>query len=240
MKTKKSKYDTNPLEGDVGRRADENWGAPPSGAPTEEVKGGATRDIGRTTNEAARLNIDAEVPTRMLEDTLAGSYPSVFIPPTPKNPAIYQPQPTYQPPAPYQPSRGVYVQPPVAQKPGERSVQGLGLPEKWATMLPYAPFHIGAVAAVIELFLIPRTETKARFHAAQGLALQIGMLAVGALFSIVSTLTDSSIGSSLFSAASLVFLIISMVRVWRGQPHHIAPLTEPAAWLNDHIKPRKK
>jgi uncharacterized membrane protein len=238
MKTKKSKYDTNPLDGDVARSAEEDWGAARPGSPTEEVKG-ATRDIGRTANEAARLSVDAEVPTRRLEDSLAGSYPSVFIPPTPQNP-VYQNPPTYAPPIPYQPARGVYAPPPVGQKPGDRHVQGLGLPEKWTTMLPYAPFHIGAVAAVIELLLIPRHETRARFHAAQGLALQIAILVVGVLFSLLSIFTNSSIGSSLFSIATIVFLIISMIRVWRGDAHHIAPLSEPANWLEDHIKLKKK
>jgi len=39
--------------------------------------------------------------------------------------------------------------------------------------------------------------------------------------------------------AATIFLIISMVRVWRGEVHHIAALTEPAKWLDEHIKPRK-
>jgi len=30
-----------------------------------------------------------------------------------------------------------------------------------------------------------------------------------------------------------------MIRVWRGEPHHIAPLSEAANWLDDRIKPRK-
>lgn len=227
---KKSKYDTNPLNGEVAKRADEHWGSAESGAPTEEVKG-ATRDVGRTANEAARQHADAEVPTRRLEDPLAGSYPSVFIPPTYQNP------PTYQPPAPYQPAH-VYSPPQMAQKPGERQVAGLGLPEKWTMMLPYCPFYIGAVAAVIELFLIPRNEAAARFHAAQGLALHIAIIVISIMFSMVSMVTNGSIGSRLFSLAAIAFLIISMVRVWRGEPHHIAPLTEPAKWLDEHIKPR--
>jgi len=28
-----------------------------------------------------------------------------------------------------------------------------------------------------------------------------------------------------------------MVRVWQGQPHHIAPLDDATAWLNDRLKP---
>jgi hypothetical protein len=42
----------------------------------------------------------------------------------------------------------------------------------------------------------------------------------------------------LFKTAATVFLLISMIRVWRGEPHRIAPLTEPAQWFNQHIEPR--
>ncbi|MDX6613780.1 MAG: hypothetical protein QOD75_2966 [Blastocatellia bacterium] len=232
MKPKKSKYDTNPLEEDVAQRAADDWGAIPSGSPTADVKG-ATRDVGRTANEAARLYPESEEQTRRLEDPLEGSYPSVFIPPA------YQTPPTYQPPpVPYQPS--VYAPGPLVQSPGDRHVAGLGLQEKWATILPYLPFHIGAVAAAVELFVLPRPEGRARFHAAQGLALQLAILAIGVLFGLVSIFSGSSVGSNLFSSAATIFLIISMVRVGRGKPHHIAPLTEPAKWLEEHIKPRNK
>lgn len=238
MKPKKSKYDTNPLEEDVAKRAADDWGAMPSGSPTEEVKG-ATRDIGRTANEAARQYSESEEPTRRLQDQMDGSYPSVFIPPALQAPPTYQPPPIpYQPPAvPYQP--GVYAPGPMVKPPGDRHVRGLGLPEKWATILPYIPFHIGAVAAAVELFVLPRTEGRARFHAAQGLALQLAILAIGVLFGLVGIFANSSVGSNLFSVAATLFLIISMVRVFRGNAHHIAPLTEPAKWLDEHIKPRK-
>ncbi|MEP6706630.1 MAG: hypothetical protein ABJC05_03880 [Pyrinomonadaceae bacterium] len=231
METKRGKYDTNPLDGDVAKNADEDWGAAPSGAPTEEVKG-ATRDIGRTANEAARQNSTTDTPTRRFEDP-QGSYPSVFIPPAYPSPR------TYQPPAPYQPVQNIHAPPRVAQKPGDRTVPGLGLPEKWAMILPYCPFHIGAVAAVVELFLIPRSEVRARFHAAQGLALQLAILVIGFLFSMLSLITDSSIGSTIFSLGATAVLVISMIRVWRGEVHHIAPLSEAANWLDDRIKPRQ-
>ena len=239
MKTKKSKYDTNPLEQDVVKRAEDDWGAVPSGSPTEEVRG-ATRDIGRTANEAARQFSHSEEPTRKLQDQTDGSYPSVFIPPVLQTPPTYQPPPVpYQAPqVPYQPA--VYARGPLAPPSGDRPVRGLGLPEKWATLLPYIPFYIGAVAAAVELFVLPRTEGRARFHAAQGLALQLAIMAIGVLFGLVSIFTNSSVGSNLFKVASTIFLIISMVRVWQGKPHHIAPLTEPAKWLDEHIKPRKQ
>jgi uncharacterized membrane protein len=238
MKSKKGKYDTNPLDEDVATRAIEDWGAGRSGGETAEVKG-ATTDVGHTSNEGARQNVEAEMPTRRLPDQMEGSYPSVFIPPTYQTPPAFPPPlQTYQPPpVPYQPA--AYLAQPFDQPPGDRQVAGIGLPQKWATILPYAPFHIGAVAAVIELFLIPRSEGRARFHAAQGLALQLAILAIGVLFSIVGMLSNSSLGSKLFSVAATIFLVISMIRVWRGEAHHIAPLTEPAKWLEEHIKPRK-
>jgi uncharacterized membrane protein len=119
-------------------------------------------------------------------------------------------------------------------------VAGFGLPEKWAVMLPYAPFYIGVVPALIELFLVPRKELKVRFHASQALALHIVALVIQTLFSVVGAITDSSIGGSLFKTAAMVFLIVSMVRVWKGEPHRIPPVVEPAQWLNERIEPRNK
>jgi len=28
--------------------------------------------------------------------------------------------------------------------------------------------------------------------------------------------------------------------VWRGQPHTITPLADPAKWFNEHIEPRNR
>jgi uncharacterized membrane protein len=119
-------------------------------------------------------------------------------------------------------------------------VLGIGLPEKWALMLPYAPFYIGLVVSLLELFLVPRKEVKVRAHASQALALHIAILIVQTIFGVISTVTDTSFGGLLFKLAALIFLIISMVRVWRGEPHRIAPLSEPAQWFNEHIEPRSK
>ena len=117
---------------------------------------------------------------------------------------------------------------------------GIGVPEKWATTLVYAPNYIGLVIALIELFLVPRKEGKVRFHAAQSVALHIAILLVQAVFSAIGAVTGSRLGGTLFGIAAFVFLIISMIRVWRGEPHHLAPLTEPAKWFNDHIEPRNQ
>jgi uncharacterized membrane protein len=223
MEPKKSKYDTNPLDPDFVKNVDAGSG---DGNPeTQEVKG-ATREIGSSANENARQNIYSEAPTRRYDNVSPDSpYPSIFVPPNYSQPAPYQP-----PPAPYRP---------MEQKPTHRTVAGIGLPENWAMMLPYAPF-VGIVVALIELFLVPRKEPRVRFHAAQGLALHVAILVVRTLFGVVGAISGSSIGGSLFGAAATIFLIISMVRVWKGEPHFIAPIAEPSQWFNQHIEPRNK
>jgi uncharacterized membrane protein len=246
MEPKRSKYDTNPLDGSVADRANESFGQVNEGRPgppTEEVRGGPTRDIGRSSNEAARSHPQSEAPTRRIDDEVT-SYPSVFVPPKQRASKFYEPPKTqpaniYQPPPALPPN--VYQPPPVsvAFKPGSNTVSGLGIPEKWANLLPYIPGHIGAVAAVIELILVPHNEARTRFHAAQGLALQIAILILAGAFSFLTLISGSSFGSGLFRLASTVFLIVSMVRVFKGRAHHIAPLDDATKWLDEKIKPRK-
>jgi uncharacterized membrane protein len=225
MESKRSKYDTNPLDPDYVKQTEE-ISSGDSAPATQEVRG-ATREIGSSANEEARRNAYSEAPTRRY-DTVSpdAPYPSIFVPPTYSQPAPYQP-----PAVPYQPAD---------QRPTNRSIPGIGLPEKWAMILPYAPFFVGIVPALLVLFLVPRKEPRVRFHAAQGLALYIAILVVRTLFGVVGAITDSSLGGTLFGVAAFVFLIISMIRVWKGEPHHIAPLAEPTQWFNQHIEPRTK
>ncbi len=225
MEQKKSKYDTNPLDPDFVKQTEEIRNDSDRKPDTQDVSG-ATREFGPA-GDAARQNAYSEAPTRRYDNlSTEAPYPSMFVPPSYSAPAPYQP-----PVAPYRP---------IEQRPTSRPVGGIGLAEKWAMMLPYAPFYIGVVPALLELFLVPRRELRVRFHAAQGLALHIAILVVQTLFGVVSAVTDSSIGGSLFWLASLIFLIVSMARVWKGRPHHVAPLTEPSRWLNEHIEPRNK
>ena len=226
MEPKKSKYDTNPLDPDFVKNTEEVWGGTGSGPETQEVSG-ATREIGSSANENARSNIYSEAPTRRYDNVpLDSPYQSIFVPPTYSQPEHYQP-----PPAPYRQ---------VDERPTQLSVAVIGLPEKWAMMLPYAPFYIGVVISLLELFLVPRKELRVRFHAAQGLALYVAILVVQTLFGGLGLITGSSVGGTLFKIAAFVFLIISMVRVGKGKPHHVAPLTEPTLWFNQHIEPRNK
>jgi uncharacterized membrane protein len=221
METKKSKYDTNPLDPDVEKNAEESWG----GAPTQQV-GGATREVGDTPNESARRNVYSEAPTRRYDNPpLEAPYPSVFVPPT------------YAPPGQYQQPNANAYQSPVNNAPTSRHVLGLGISEKWAVMLPYAPW-IGIVASLVELFLVPRREVRVRFHASQALALHIAILILSTILGVIGAISGSDFGKIIFQTAATVFLIISMIRVSRGEPHRIAPLAEPAQWFNEHIEPR--
>jgi uncharacterized membrane protein len=235
METKKSKYDTNPLDPDVERKAEDVWGD--LGGVTQQV-GGETRQVGNTANETplqpnledGRKNVYSEAPTRRYDNPpLNAPYPSVFVQP-----------PTYTPPpAQYQSRQNIY-QPPIGAASSSRPVLGIGIPEKWATMLAYMPGYIGLIVGLLELVFVPRSEGKVRFHASQGVALHIALLIVHTLFGVINLLTGSSLGGKLFSFAAFIFLIISMIRVWKGEPHQIAPLAEPAQWFNQHIEPRNR
>ncbi len=229
METKKNKYDTNPLDPDVERKAEEVWGELGGSNPTQQVGGGATREVGNSPNEDARKNVYSEAPTRHFDNPpVEAPYPSVFVPPT------------YAPPAQYQQRQNVYQARTSSAPPDPRSVAGIGVPERWATAFAYCPGYIGLVISLLELFLVPRKEAKVRFHASQSLALQIAILIIQTLFGVISTVSGSSAGGSLFKLAAFIFLLISMLRVWRGEPHRIAPLSEPAQWLNEHIEPRNR
>ncbi|MDT7689364.1 MAG: hypothetical protein QOE46_2123 [Acidobacteriota bacterium] len=234
MPEKRNKYDTDPLDPDFVRR-------------TEEASG---RDGASDQTAPFRPTPVTEEQTRRLDEQMADSYPSVFVPPA------YQPPRTTQPPPPQpfttfgagphqQPAR---VEPPPAgpsspyqayAPTSSRPVARLGLPENIANVLPYIPFYIGLVAAIIELVVVPRDENRTRFHAAQGLALQLAVVAGSILFQVVRAVTGSRSGGTIFGLAAFIFLIISAVRVWRGKPHHVAPLDEATRQLNQRISPMK-
>jgi uncharacterized membrane protein len=243
MEPKRSKYDTNPLDEKVAEGAESSWSkgdSGPPGAPTKEVRGGPTQDIAQ--NYDATADVESEAPTRRIDDQIATSYPSIFIPRKPQTSATYQPPLAaniYQPPP--APPPGIYQPPPVpiSYQQGSETVAGLGIPQKWAVILPYLPFYLAIVAAVVELILVPRTETRVRFHAAQGMALQICITAITFLLGFAGLISGRFTGGSLFNMASTIFLIVAMVRVWKGKPLHIPPLDEPRKWLDEKIKPRE-
>jgi uncharacterized membrane protein len=241
MSEKRSKYDTDPLDPDFARRTEEMSGGATGimeDAPTEHLSG-ATRPM--QPSDQARLNPEGEAPTRLIDEKLAQPYQSVFVPPAyqpPRQPVYGQPPPqNFAPPAYAPPPQQAYAPPPAAQ---QRNVSGLGIPEKLACALPYAPFKIGLVVAIVELLITPRAEGRTRFHAAQGLALQLGILAAQLAFFIVGSIGGGGgFGGFLFNVAALVLLIYSLVRVWRGDDYRIAPLADAVRWLNTQIDSKK-
>jgi uncharacterized membrane protein len=228
MTEKRNKYDTDPLDPDFVRRTEEVMGKTAPTPPREE-----TMPFGRPPA--------TEEPTRRFDEQMTDAYPSVFVPPAYQPPAR-RPFTSFgagpdQPPATDPPPPGPAS--PYAQGPGpsKRTVTRLGIPENIATLLPYVPFYVGLFAGLIELAMVPRNETRTRFHAAQGLALQIAIFFGSVLFRIVGGVSGSRFGGTLFSLAAFVFLIVSMVRVWKGKPHHIAPLDDITRKLNERISP---
>jgi uncharacterized membrane protein len=244
MSEKRSKYDTDPLDPDFARQTEEVWGGETrtvGNAPTGEIGGNApTRPM--QPGDQGRLNPESEAQTRRIDEKFAQSYPSVFAPPT---------QQQYQPP--HTPAYGQHAPPPQIYTPPNfaqgaqgyappspnRHVAGVGVAEKWVTALPYAPFKIGLVISIIELLVVPRREPRARFHAAQGLALQLGILVIQLALSLVALIGGGNFGGFLFGVAAFIFLVYSFFRLWRGDDFRIPPLADAARWLNEKIDPRK-
>lgn len=247
MEQKKSKYDTNPLDPDVARRTDDVWGATRATgdarnvSETEEMQD-ATRNIATAPQPQPRASLDTEAPTRRYDSKPKAytSYPSVFVPPA------------YEPPSAQGAASGISSgaaaahAEPFTQPPTSRHIKNVNMPENVVLMLPYIPFpFIGAAVAAILLFLIPREEPRARFHASQGLALHMIVLAVSFLTGMVDNFLSGppavilSIASAAFSVLAFIFFVVSMIRVYKGDPHVVAPLGELTRLLNEKIEPRK-
>ena len=230
------KYDTNPLDQEAARRAEEAW------------SGEATRALPqRDTGYQGELNEDA--PTRQFAGNAAYQpYQSPYAPPPPQS-APYQYQTPYQPPpfpAPLVPP--TVSLPATSGKPTSRQVPGLNLPENLLMIAPYLPFWVGAVAALVELFVTPRHEKRVRFHAAQGLAMQLAVTLIplilrlaGKFGSVIGAWTKPlGLVAALFSVASAIYFIIYLIKVWKGEETPVETLAGPTQWLDENIAPREK
>ncbi len=234
----KSKYDTNPLDPETPRRAAAAWGDQ------------ATRHLPpRDTKEP----LSEDAPTRRYEAGAAGYAPNP-VPPS-SNAASYAPYPPYQTPPGYQyppfsptPMPPGYAslpqtaQPPaVTGKPTSRTVAGLNLPENILLVAPYLPlWYLGAAAGLIVLFMTPRTEKRVRFHAAQGLALQLAFIIVSSLSGVFGWGGHGLVKLMAFlvSAAMVIFPLVYLLKVWKGQEKPIEVLAQPTTWLEEQITPR--
>lgn len=124
-------------------------------------------------------------------------------------------------------------------KSSSRKVDKIGLPENILTALPYLPFWIGLIAGLVILFLAPRSETKVRFHAAQGLAAHIGILIITTILGGVGNITDlADLGNMIFSIVTTIMLVIFTIKAWQGKPVHIESVDDLTEWLEEKIKPK--
>ncbi|MEP6945426.1 MAG: hypothetical protein ABJA02_05870 [Acidobacteriota bacterium] len=121
----------------------------------------------------------------------------------------------------------------------KRRVAKLGLSENIATALPYIPWYFGLVAGLLILLLLPRSETKVRFHAAQGLAAHAAILIVSAILGVVGNITPmAAFGNGIFNLAAFIMLLIFAVKAWRGKPVHIEAIDDLTNWFEEKIHPK--
>lgn len=121
----------------------------------------------------------------------------------------------------------------------DRKVDKIGLPENVLTALPYVPFWIGLVAGIVILFLAPKSETKVRFHAAQGLAAHLAILLVTTILGGIGNITDiADFGNVIFQLVTIIMLIVFAIKAWQGKPVHIESVDVLTEWLEDKIQPR--
>jgi len=117
-----------------------------------------------------------------------------------------------------------------------RKVEKAGLPENVVTALPYIPLYIGIVASLLILLFVPKSEAKARFHAAQGLAIHIAILIVTSLLGVLGNITGvARAGSVIFQLAMTVMLIVWAIKAWKGKPVHIESVDGLTNWLEEKI-----
>jgi uncharacterized membrane protein len=122
----------------------------------------------------------------------------------------------------------------------DRKIATTGLPEKWLIALPYIPFSLGLIAGIILLLIMPKTETKVRFHAAQGLAAHIGILIVSTILGIVDNITDlAEVGGIIFGIVTTIMLIVFAIKAFKGKPIHIESVDDLTNWLEEKIGPIK-
>ena len=124
-------------------------------------------------------------------------------------------------------------------KSSSRKVDKIGLPENVLTAVPYIPY-LGMVAGIILLLLLPKSETKVRFHAAQGMAAHIGILIVSMILGIIGGTTDfAEVGSFFFKLVTSIMLVVFAIKAWKGKPVHIESVDSLTNWLEEKIGPIK-
>ena len=139
--------------------------------------------------------------------------------------------PNYQPPAVYHTTRFAEVQP------IDRKVEKIGLPENILIALPYLPWGIGLIAGLIQLLIVPRSEPKVRFHAAQGLALHIGIWIITAILGFAGMASDwADFGNGIFALAMTICSFYWAYKAYKGEPIHIEAVDDLTNWLEEKVR----
>lgn len=115
-----------------------------------------------------------------------------------------------------------------------RKVEKVGLPENVLSALPYLPFCIGFAASFLELFYVPRSEAKVRFHAAQGLVAYLAWFVTLIILGLVNLPTLAS----LFNVVFVITMIVWTVKALQKKPVHIEFLDTFTKWINKKCNPR--
>lgn len=206
----KKKFDTNPLDPDFPQKA--AFEPQPQETQTLSQNGAATQlfDEPLPTDEQS---------TRKFDEANFNQYQ-----------APYDGQNV---PSPYQPPNPYYA----PQQDRTRKVAKVGLPENILTMVPYIPFSLGLVAGIIELFIVPKSEAKVRFHAAQGVAAHLAIIIISWILNSIGGLTGMEFGNSIFMIVTTVMLVIFAIKAYQGKPIHIEAVDDLTNWLEDKIKP---
>jgi uncharacterized membrane protein len=204
-----NKYDTNPLDPDFPERLKRE--AEAEVATQVLPQGiGATQRFAPETEEQTRRFASPEM------SGLSAPYNGQYAP------AIAQPV------APAATDESIY-----------RKVQKIGLPENILIAIPYIPWFIGMVAGILILFLVPKSEAKVRFHAAQGLAAHVGILIVTMILGFIAIATDiAEVGSAIFTMVTSIMLVIFALKAWKGKPVHIESIDDLTNWFEDKISPK--
>lgn len=117
-----------------------------------------------------------------------------------------------------------------------RKVAKTGVPEKLLIGLPYLPYA-GLAAGLILLLIIPKEETKVRFHAAQGLAAHVAIWIISAALSFGGGFAETA--GDIFSLVTVIMLIVFAIKAWKGKPVHIEAVDDLTNWLEEKIGPIK-
>jgi uncharacterized membrane protein len=209
-----NKYDTNPLDPEFPEKAKAAAAEGHNDMPT--YSGGETRRFPEV--------VPTEEQTRRFADPEVAAYGNPYV-------STYNGQYV---PAQYNPQGFAAM-----NRSSNRKVDSVGLPENMLIAAPYIPWYIGMVAGLLILFLVPKSENKVRFHAAQGLAAHLGILLVTTILAAVGNVAGvANFGSFLFSLITSILLVVWAIKAWRGKPVHIESVDSLTNWLEEKIAPK--